>query len=139
MKQELLAKQQENDRKLQNRLDILYPTMKDKPTESNIENEINIKQILNNLLVQFADNYIDKHFANADKLKAMSKWVMPDAIENLDMAFEEHHLDTPFARQHTVLRNADELSPILREHVKERIFDQLADDYGKNCVNTTKR
>ena len=101
--------------------------------ESNTENEINIKQTLNELLVQFTDSYIDKHFTNADKLKAMSKWVMPDAIENLDMAF-----DTPFARQHTVLRNADELSPILREHVKERIFDQLADDYGKNCVNTTK-
>jgi len=156
----LIRQDYENERKMQNRADILYGKDEEyykkfphrnyqqiyesiADTVSNTKQKViefadNTKQALNNLVIEFTDNYIDKHFTNADKLKAISKAVMPDAVENLDMAFAEHHLDTPFARQHTVLRNADELSPILREHVKKHIFEQLAPDYGENCVKTTR-
>ncbi len=49
--------------------------------------------------------------------------------ENLYMALADHYLDTPYARQHTIYNSYKEVSPFLREHVKNKILKQLGPQY----------
>jgi hypothetical protein len=72
-------------------------------------------------------------------VRPLSNTGLVDAVENLDMAYSDHYLDTPFAHEHTIINNVKDLkSPLLRNAVEDKIKTQLEKDYGKNIAKETK-
>lgn len=55
-----------------------------------------------------------------------------EANENLKMALVENYLDTPYAREHTVYNNVNEVPAFLQSIVRDKIIKQLGRDFLHN-------
>ena len=122
------------EKKKEDRANTLYPSMKTKNT-LNVSQQKN-DSFIDKTIYKGTDRIIDNHY---NTFKPLAMHLFPNAAENLDMAYSDHYLDTPFAHEHTIINNVKDLkSPLLRNAVEDKIKTQLEKDYGKNIAKEIK-
>ncbi len=152
---ELLKKQLEYERKINNRADILYPTMNDKNQIDNKNdvllggiskevyqqpNKSSYSDFLLNVLSQpqvpqynYTGNSLLNQIAVDHIDNKFLKWYASEnygleTAENLLMSKKDSYLNTDYAKEHLIFKNYKELSTDLRNYFEKKITKQIGAD-----------